>query len=86
MYAYQPTPNLPAAPPTFIPTSGMGLFDGGVFNFSSYGLTEWLIVGGGLFLALGGTKLLTGRRGASAGRRKSLALAKARYELARAQA
>lgn len=70
--------------PSFIPaTRGMGLFDSGLFNPSGWGITEWAIVGGGLFLALGGMKMLKGRGGASSSNRRRLALLKAKYDLAR---
>ena len=35
-------------------TSGLGIFDGGFLAPSTWGITEWLIVGGGALLVLGG--------------------------------
>ena len=66
-------------------SGGLGLFDTGVFDWQNYGLTEWLIVGGSAFLALSSFGLLKFGGGSSAARRKKLQLARAKYQLERAE-
>jgi hypothetical protein len=64
---------------------GTGLLGSGLFGQSTWGLPEWgVLLGGGLMVAkmfFGG-----GKAGGGSGRRKSLQLAKAKYELERAEA
>lgn len=63
--------------------SGLGLFDAGL-DVTSWGLMEWLIVGGGMLFAFGGGSALLGGRGATGARRKKLQLARAKYDLEKA--
>lgn len=63
---------------------GTGILGSGLFGQSAWGLPEWgVLLGGGFMLA---KMFFGGKSRASSGRRKSLQLAKAKYELERAEA
>lgn len=67
---------------------GTGLFGTGLFGSSTWGLGEWSVIGLGAFLLLGGLHFggRKGFKGFSSDRRRKLRLAKAQYDLARAEA
>jgi hypothetical protein len=63
---------------------GTGLLGSGLFGQATWGLPEWgVLLAGGLMVA---KMFFGGSRSGGSGRRRQLQLAKAKYELERAQA